>query len=145
MQRTMARAILAVLLLGSTAAGLWAQSQTAALTGETHVSLLLIISIGGLSLTVAGFWITSARSTREWRESFVKLQQTVEDHHKLPHLTQADVAATATFAAGTYVSREVCNERHAEDQRFRKETRDSIRSILVSLESIKITLAKLAN
>lgn len=145
MQRTMARAILAVLLLGSTGAALWAQSQTAALTGETHVSLLLIISIGGLSLTVAGFWITSARSTREWRESFVKLQQTVEDHHKLPHLTQADVAATATFAAGTYVSREVCSERHAEDQRFREETRDSIRSILVSLESIKITLAKIAN
>jgi hypothetical protein len=145
MQRTMARAILAVLLLGSTGAALWAQSQTAALTGETHVSLLLIISIGGLSLTVAGFWITSARSTREWRESFVKLQQTVEDHHKLPHLTQADVAATATFAAGTYVSREVCSERHAEDQRFREETRDSIRSILLSLESIKITLAKIAN
>lgn len=145
MQRTMARAILAVLLLGSTGAALWAQSQTAALTGDTHVSLLLIISIGGLSLTVAGFWIASARSTREWRDAFVKLQQTVEDHHKQPHLSQADVAATATFAAGTYVSREVCAERHAEDQRFREETRDSIRSILVSLESIKITLAKIAN
>jgi len=132
----MARTILAVLLLGSTAAALWAQSQSAALTGETHISIALIISVLGLACVVAGMWITSARATRdfhrEWREAFVKLQQSVNDHHKQPHLTQADVEAKAAFYASNYASKELCVERHGDlDRRL-----DRIERSLEDLNSL---------
>ena len=73
------------------------------ITPETDVSVALILTVAALVLTVIGQWVASARA-------FAALQQCVEDHQKLPHLSQSDIEAKISF----YVSKELCSERHGD-------------------------------
>jgi len=100
----MMRFIPAVLVIWSAVAVLFAQEAAVnSITPETDVSVALILTVAALVLTVIGQWVASARA-------FAALQQCVEDHQKLPHLSQSDIEAKISF----YVSKELCSERHGD-------------------------------
>ncbi len=105
--RYIARFIIVLMVAWSATAVLWAQTNLAAeINGETRVSLALLLTVMALIMTVFGHWMATARA-------IAALQQCVTDHQQVPHLTQADIEAKASF----YASKELCHERHGDIDR----------------------------
>lgn len=120
------------------AADMQAQTQAQALTTETHLSLGLLVSFIGIGIGLVVQIVTSQRA-------FARLQQSVEDHHKEPHMTQADVEAKAVFWAANYASKEVCAERHAALDSRLERIEQALNNLSTAIQSIATQVAKLAH
>jgi len=122
---------------------LWAQQHTgedtaAIITADSRLSLGLLITLLVFTAGLVTQIIASSRAN-------ARLAQSVEDHHKLPHLTQADVEAKAAFYASTFASKELCAEKHGTLDARLERIETTLEGMRSSLQDVAKQLTRLSN